>query len=111
MQIDVFGEPCGSDGYTAPAEARAIARMLRLRPGQRFLDLGSGRGWPGVRIAELTGAKAVLSDVPRDGLIAALRAARRIRPAPQLSAVAASAEALPFCDGVLDAIVHTDVMC
>ena len=109
VEIEVFGEACGIDGYTTPAEARTIARALRLRPGQRALDLGSGRGWPGVRIAELSGAHVVLSDLPRDGLVSALQRAGTLDV--RCSAVVASADALPFRAGMFDAIVHTDVLC
>ena len=77
VQIDVFGEACGSDGYTTPAEARAMARHLRVKPGARVLDIGSGAGWPGLRVAEITGAHAVLTDVPRDGLVRATERALR----------------------------------
>ncbi len=111
VQIEVFGEACGSDGYATPAEARTIARHLRTRPGNRVLDLGTGGGWPGLRIAEITGAHAILTDVPRNGLMDALKRARSGGSAATCTAVVASGHALPFRGSSFDAIAHTDVMC
>jgi cyclopropane fatty-acyl-phospholipid synthase-like methyltransferase len=111
VQIDVFGEACGSDGYTTPAEVRVMARHLGVKPGERVLDVGSGAGWPGLRVAEITGAHAVLTDVPRAGLASALERARSAGLAARCTAALASGHALPFRAGAMDAIVHADVMC
>ena len=77
----------------------------------RLLDLGSGRGWPGVYLAKTTGCQVVLTDLPVDGLrIAAARAAAEGLDG-RCAVVAASGRHLPFAAGTFDAVVHADVLC
>jgi len=59
----VFGGNFGCDGYTTPAQAAALPVQLELAPGRWLLDLGSGRGWPGLYLAKLTGCRTVLADL------------------------------------------------
>ena len=111
VELAVIGADWGANGYTTAAQADLLGRELALRPGVRVLDLGAGRGWPGLYLAATTGCQVVLSDVPIDGLrTAAARAAREtLRARPGL--VAASARGLPFAPASFDAVVHTDVLC
>lgn len=111
VQVEVFGEACGSDGYTTPAEARSLARRLRLRKDARVLDIGTGSGWPGVRVAELSAARVILTDVPVAGVAKALERSARTAIADRCEAALASGEALPFRDASFDGIVHADVLC
>ncbi len=111
VERDVFGEACGSEGYLTVGEARALARALRVGRTSFVLDIGSGRGWPGRLIAATTGCRMILSDVPRSELVDALVRVERDGIARRCDAVVATAAALPFRAGSLDAIVHADVMC
>lgn len=111
IELAVIGGDWGANGYTTMAQAGLLARKLGLRPGVRLLDLGAGRGWPGLYLAAATGCQAVLADVPIEGLRAAAARARRERLAGRAGQVAASARALPFAAAAFDAIVHTDVLC
>lgn len=100
----------GSDranGYTTPEQADAVADTLALGPKDRLLDLGGGRGWPGMRIAERSGCRLVTTELPWE----ALRAARDVAPRVNGWVVAADGRRLPFRDAVFDAIVHADVLC
>jgi cyclopropane fatty-acyl-phospholipid synthase-like methyltransferase len=107
----VIGGDYGADGYTTVAQADELARRLELAPGVRLLDLGSGRGWPGLYLAKSTGCHVVLTDVPIEGLqVAAARAAAEGLNG-RCAVVAASARDLPFAAGTFDAVVHTDVLC
>jgi cyclopropane fatty-acyl-phospholipid synthase-like methyltransferase len=111
VELAVIGGDWGANGYTTMAQADLLGRELGLRPGTRLLDLGAGRGWPGLYLAASTGCHAILSDVPIEGLRAAAARAERESLAGRAVAVAASARALPFAPAVFDAIVHTDVLC
>jgi ubiquinone/menaquinone biosynthesis C-methylase UbiE len=107
----VIGGDWGANGYTTMRQADDLARVLRLGPGARLLDLGAGRGWPGLYLAERTGCDVVLTDVPHEGLRLAVARAEQDDVAERVAAVASSARALPFGAMTFDAVVHTDVLC
>ena len=111
VERQVLGARTGGDGYTTVEEAAALIDPLGLRPGMSLLDLGSGRGWPGVYLAKQSGCNVVLTDVPVSAPRNALASARSQRLTGRSAAVAASGEAVPFRSLVFDAIVHADVFC
>jgi demethylmenaquinone methyltransferase / 2-methoxy-6-polyprenyl-1,4-benzoquinol methylase len=76
---------------------RATRAALDLRPAERVLDVGAGTG---VSTEELSrsGAYAVGADLS----LGMLRVGRRVRPSVPL--LAGDALALPFADGVFDAV-------
>ena len=113
LQIEraVIGGDWGANGYTTMAQADLLGTALGLERGVRMLDLGAGRGWPGLYLAVRTGCDVVLSDVPFEGLRLALARAADERADGRVAAVASSARALPFRAGTFDAVVHTDVLC
>ena len=111
IELAVLGGDWGANGYTTMVQADMLARELGLRPGVRLLDLGAGRGWPGLYLAAATGCQVVLADVPVEGLRVAVGRAHREELAGRAASVAATARALPFTPGSFDAIVHTDVLC
>jgi SAM-dependent methyltransferase len=107
----VIGGDWGANGYTTMAQADTLARGLGLSATDRLLDLGTGRGWPGLYLAATTGCQVVVTDLPLEGLrVAADRAAAEGLGAPA-GMVVAAASGLPFRAGSFDAIVHTDVLC
>jgi 2-polyprenyl-3-methyl-5-hydroxy-6-metoxy-1,4-benzoquinol methylase len=106
----VIGEVWGANGFTTASQAELLADRLELRAGKRLLDIGTGRGWPGLYLAKRSGCEVVLTDLPIEGL----RLARDRAAKEQVSfsgAVVASARDLPFTESAFDAIVHTDVLC
>ena len=107
----VIGADFGANGYTTVRQADLLAELLQLRPGMRLLDLGAGRGWPGLYLAARSGCQTVLSDVPVEGLREALARADSEGLAGRVAAAASSARGLPFRAGSFDAVVHTDVLC
>ena len=111
VELAVIGGDWGANGYTTRTQADLLGHELGLRPGTRLLDLGAGRGWPGLYLAATTGCQVVLSDVPIEALQAAAARAHHERLAGLAAPVAASARALPFTRAVFDAVVHTDVLC
>ena len=111
IELAVIGGDWGANGYATRAQADVLGRQLRLRPGRRLLDLGGGRGWPGLYLAASTGCRVVLADMPIEGLLTASGRARNDGLADRAVAVAASARRLPFRPASFDAVVHTDVLC
>jgi cyclopropane fatty-acyl-phospholipid synthase-like methyltransferase len=85
-----------------------LAERLEIGPGQRLLDLGCGRGWPGAYIAERTGCTAVLTDVPKDALVSA---SQRYELREDVAIVRSAGTELPFAPRSFDAVSHADVLC
>ena len=107
----VIGGDWGANGYTTIAQADTLARELGLSAADRLLDLGTGRGWPGLYLAARSGCRVVLTDLPLEGLrVAASRAASE-GLAARTGVVAAAASGLPFRANSFDAVIHTDVLC
>lgn len=111
VELAVIGGDWGANGYTTMAQAGVLASRLALRQGARLLDLGAGRGWPGLYLAAATGCQVVLADVPIEGLRTAAARAGSERLTGRTGLALASARALPFAPATFDAIVHTDVLC
>lgn len=111
LERSVIGGDFGANGYTTVVQADLIAERLHLNEGDRLLDVGSGRGWPGLYLAKATNCSLVLSDLPEEGLRTARGRAAGEGIAERTRAVVASARRLPFADETFDAIVHTDVLC
>ena len=110
VEREVIGANVGASGYTTVAQADALIPELRLRPGTLLLDVGAGRGWPGLYLAQETGCHVVLADVPAPALAAALERAHEASLSGRAYPVRATAEHLPFQSGMFDAVVHTDTL-
>lgn len=106
----VIGARWGANGYTTIAQADRLADILELTSSKRLLDVGTGRGWPGLYLAKKTGCEVVVADLPIEGLQIAARHAQE-RDIRCLGAVVSSARYLPFGAEAFDAIAHTDVLC
>ncbi|MCH8051513.1 MAG: class I SAM-dependent methyltransferase [Chloroflexi bacterium] len=104
----VIGANVGVNGYTTVAQADRLVEALDLSPESRLLDLGSGRGWPGLHVAALAECHVVLTDVPE----AAVRSAQRrsAGATDRVSLARASATHLPFAARSFDAICHADTL-
>ena len=112
IELSVIGADWGASGYTTLAQAQELGRLLALGPGRLLLDIGAGRGWPGLYLAATSGCSVLLTDLTLDGLRAGLARARAERLAPERArALAASASRLPLAARSVDAVVGTDVLC
>ena len=80
-----------------------LARDLDLRPGQRVLDLGSGKGATSVFLAKEYGVQVWAADLWIDPTDAAAHIDR-----DDVVTLKAEAHALPFARGFFDAIVCID---
>jgi 2-polyprenyl-3-methyl-5-hydroxy-6-metoxy-1,4-benzoquinol methylase len=107
----VIGGDFGANGYTTVEQADLLARRLELQTGDRLLDVGSGRGWPGLYLAKVTGCSVVLTDIPEEGLATARKRAAVEGLAERSQAVVSSGRRLTFKIESFDAVVHTDVLC
>lgn len=107
----VIGGDWGANGYSTRSEVDSLSRDLGLGPGRRLLDIGAGRGWPGLYLAATTGCEVVLVDLPAEGLAVARARAEREDISERVRAVVARADGLPLRAAEVDAVVHTDVLC
>jgi hypothetical protein len=107
----VIGGDWGANGYTTVAQADRIAELLELDASSLLLDVGAGRGWPGLYLAASTGCAVLLSDVPVEGLNVAAARSRMEGLSGRAWCVNANAGDNPFRPATFDAVVHTDVLC
>ena len=99
VETAALGHDVGLNGYTTVAQASALCRPLEIGPGHRLLDLGAGRGWPGLHIAAELGSRLLSIDLPWEALAAA-----KARGAEWV--LGGDGRALPVRTGSCDAIVH-----
>ena len=111
IELAVIGGDWGANGYTTIAQADQLAAILELGTGSLILDIGAGRGWPGLYLAARTGCSVVMTDVPVEGLASARERGQREGLADRTWPVNASARDLPVPAETFDAVVHTDVLC
>ena len=104
----------GSDvpnGYTTVRQAERLAERLGLVEGQRLLDLGAGRGWPGAFVARECGCRLVASDLPMNALVVARDSLSDLVGEARATVLAADGSRLPFADERFDGVCHADVLC
>jgi SAM-dependent methyltransferase len=111
IEVAAIGASWGANGYTTVNQADEMGRLLELGPGRTLLDVGTGRGWPGLYLAVSTGCSLVGTDLPLEALQVATRRARAEGVDDRVGFVVAGAAAQPFARSSFDAIVHSDVLC
>ena len=111
VELRTLGSDFGANGYATLAEVDELREMLGLGPGRRLLDVGAGQGWPGLYLARETGCDVVLTDVPVEGPVAALRRAISDGTSSRAWPLVARGQSLPLRGASVDAVVHTDVLC
>jgi cyclopropane fatty-acyl-phospholipid synthase-like methyltransferase len=110
IEREAIGGVFGANGYTTVTQADALGERLRLAPGKRLLDLGCGRGWPGLYLARKSGCNVVLSDLPEPALRFAQARSEKDGLAQQVEIVRGSAVQPPFRARSFDAVSHTDTL-
>lgn len=109
---DAFGEdyPAGLEhyGYLTRQDLASLSALLDLQPGSSLLDIGCGKGGPGLRLAETGNLQLTGVDI----IPAALDQAREFQQAFQLKYPATFAEGgfltLPLPDESMDAVLSID---
>jgi ubiquinone/menaquinone biosynthesis C-methylase UbiE len=105
-----IGAVVGATGYTTVAQAERLLSVLDLKPGVRLLDVGAGRGWPGLYLSERSECQAVITDIPRPAIATARSRAEQLELLGRCDLALASGSSLPFRNATFDAIVHTDTL-
>lgn len=100
-----------ANGYTTLKQADDLVGLLGLGPGDHLLDLGAGRGWPGIHLAAETGCRLVSTDLTLEAVAWAKENLQQPGLCSKPVTVAADGTALPFRARVFNAVVHADVLC
>lgn len=111
IEREVIGDAWGANGYTTLEQANALGSRLDLGPGRSLLDVGTGRGWPGLYLAQRSGCQVVGTDMPLDALAAAKQRAQAEGIGERATFIVAAAADQPLRPASFDAIVHADVLC
>jgi len=110
VEREAIGMNVGANGYTTAHQADLLAVRLDLSAGRLLLDLGCGRGWPGLYLANKTGCSAVLADLPETALRFARVRSEEDGTSERVSIVRASAVHPPLRAKTFDAVCHTDTL-
>jgi ubiquinone/menaquinone biosynthesis C-methylase UbiE len=105
-----IGAVVGANGYTTLAQAERLLIVLDLNPASRLLDIGAGRGWPGLYLSERSECHAVITDIPRPAIATAHSQAEQLKLMGRCDFALASGASLPFAEESFDVVVHTDTL-
>jgi cyclopropane fatty-acyl-phospholipid synthase-like methyltransferase len=87
-----------------------VARALSLSPGETLVDLGCGRGGPGLWLARLAGASLVGVDFSAEAVDQASRRAGSFGLDGRAQFVVGDLAATGLADAVADAVVSVDAL-
>jgi SAM-dependent methyltransferase len=111
---EVFGleypEGTAPFSYISVTELRVFAREVRLESGQGLVDIGCGRGGPGLWVAAATGARLIGLDITESALGAARREADRAGLAGRSGFRRGSFEDTGLPDGSAHAVMSIDAL-
>jgi SAM-dependent methyltransferase len=96
--------------YTSRSELRRIAGEVRAGAGELLVDVGSGRGGPGLWVAATTGADYCAVDIAPSGLEQVRGRAGRLGLTGRVRALVGRFEDLPLADGEASAVMSIDAL-
>jgi ubiquinone/menaquinone biosynthesis C-methylase UbiE len=96
--------------YVTLSLLRRIAQEVALGPGKTLIDLGCGRGGPGLWMARATGATLVGVDLSSVAVEHASRRAKAFGVVGRAQFAVGDLTALPFADSSFDAAMSVDVL-
>ncbi|HET9945544.1 MAG TPA: class I SAM-dependent methyltransferase [Actinomycetes bacterium] len=92
------------------SELAMFVREVRVGEGDLLVDVGSGRGGPGLWVAARTGADHLAVDVAEAGLEAVREAAARLGVGGRSRTALGSFEQLPLDNAAADAVMSVDAL-
>lgn len=92
------------------SELARIASELKVAAGDLVVDVGCGRGGPGLWVAATTGASYVAVDIAPVALSEVERRAKGLGLADRIEVAEGSFEALPMADGAASAVMSVDAL-
>ena len=96
--------------FTTRSELARITREVRVGPTELLVDVGSGRGGPGLWVAATTGARYLAVDIAVAGLIEVKRRAASLGLGERVQTAEGSFERLPLSDSQADAVMSIDAL-
>jgi ubiquinone/menaquinone biosynthesis C-methylase UbiE len=113
MQFDEATSRRVAATYMTPdvvEQRRAVRAALRLEPGERVLDVGSGPGFLALEMAEQVGPNGLVHGVdPSDSMLAIATSNAPVSGSAIVVFGAGEATALPFPDATFDVVTATQV--
>lgn len=107
---DDYPEDLGNDSFVTMTDLRNIARYLNVTKGDTIVDLGCGRGGPGLWITRETGANYVGIDLSEIGMKVAAQLAKELGLNDKTSFQEGNICATNFPDNCFDGAISIDVM-
>lgn len=96
--------------YTTRSELARIATEVQVGPEDLLVDVGSGRGGPGLWVAATTGARYLAVDIAEAGLTEVKRRAEHLGLGDRAATAEGSFESLPIPDGHAAAVMSIDAL-
>lgn len=96
--------------YTSRSELARIATELKTGSGDLLVDIGSGRGGPGLWVAASTGADYLAVDISTTGLAEVTARAAQVGLADRVRVAEGSFEELPLADSEASAVMSIDAL-
>jgi SAM-dependent methyltransferase len=96
--------------FTSRTELARIAREVTVGPGDLLVDVGSGRGGPGLWVAAATGASYLAVDIAAAGLAEVQARAASLGLADRVRVAEGSFEVLPLSGEEAAAVMSIDAL-
>ena len=110
----VFGDEYPAEvnpySYTSRSELARIADEVHVSPQELLVDVGAGRGGPGLWVAAVTGASYRAVDIAPTALAEVITRAESLGLADRVSTAQGSFEQLPLADEEAAAIMSIDAL-
>ncbi len=110
VYMEDYPEDAYPDSFVTIAELHNIAKNLNVGPGKTFIDLGCGRGGPGLWMAQKTGANYIGIDFAESAIEEAKRRAMNIKIDGTFEFQVGNLYSLNFPENSLDGALSIDVI-